>query len=185
MEKKKYFWIGLLVQLVIALGIVAWLYSTMVDDLNPALYEHQRYTHVPQAWPMICASNALFVPAVMWLGVAGMMWIATTGFFDIFSYAFKSLLVLFTPIKRPGDMEKFFDYKLAKEEKRKEKAVPWAMLIVGAMLLLASTGFNIAYNHAMDPYLNSDAHQQVRQEALMNVGEAPEEQTENNNEHEQ
>ena len=84
MGKKKSFWISLAVQLVIALVIAALMYANTVDDLNPVIYEHKRYAAVPEAWPMYCASNALFVPGVMWLGVGGLMWIATTGFFDIF-----------------------------------------------------------------------------------------------------
>ena len=166
MGKKKSFWISLAVQLVIALLIAALMYANTVDDLNTAIYEHKRYIAVPQAWPVYCASNALFVPGVMWLGVSSLMWIATTGFFDMFGYAFKSLLMLFSPLKRPGDIEHFYDYKVAKEEKRSGKGVPYAMLIVGVVLIMGAAACNIVYDNMMSDYLSSDAHQQTRQEAI-------------------
>lgn len=173
MVKKKSFWLNLIIQLVIALGIAALLYSAFVDDLNTARYEHRRYAAVPEAWPLYCASNALFVPGVMWLGVSGLMWIASTGFFDIFSYAFKSLLVLFSTLKKPGEFEHFYEYKLAREEKRAGKVVPYAMLIVGVVLVLGAAGFNMAYSNAMEPYLNSPEYQQTRQEVIDAMAEAP------------
>ena len=166
MGKKAKFWLALGIQLAVALAIAALLYVNFLDDLNTAVYEHKRYAAVPAAWTMYCASNALFVPGVMWLGVAGLMWIATTGFFDIFSYAFKSLLVLFSPLRKPGEFERFYDYKLAKEEKRSGKAVPYTMLIVGVVLVLGSAAFNIAYDGMLDEYLSSPAHQQSYQEAI-------------------
>jgi len=172
MGKKKSFWISLVVQLVIALVIAALMYANTVDDLNPAIYEHKRYAAVPEAWPMYCASNALFVPGVMWLGVSGLMWIATTGFFDMFGYAFKSVVMLFSPLKKPGDIEHFYDYKVAKEEKRAGKSVPYAMLIVGVVLIMGAAACNIAYDNMMSDYLNSDAHQQTRQEAIETAEEA-------------
>ena len=171
MGKKKSFWISLAVQLVIALVIAALMYANTVDDLNPVIYEHKRYAAVPEAWPMYCASNALFVPGVMWLGVGGLMWIATTGFFDIFGYAFKSLLVLFSPLKKPSDMEHFADYKLAKEEKRAGGSIPFATLIVGGLLILGAAVFSFTSSGMLEEYLNSDAHRQSRQELLQSMEE--------------
>ena len=63
-------------------------------------------------------SDGCFVAGMMLTGVGLLVWIATTGFFDIFSYGFHSLLVLFSPLRKPEEHETFFDYKLAKEEKR-------------------------------------------------------------------
>ena len=133
------FWLSLAIQLAVAAVIVGLIYLARVDDLNTAVYEHKRYAAVPQAWPMRCASDALFIPAVMWLGLAGLMWVSTTGFFDIFSYAFKSLLVLFSTLKKPSDLGSFYDYKLEKEEKRTGKAVSITMLLVGGLLFLAAS----------------------------------------------
>lgn len=174
MGKKMSFWLNLVIQLVIALAIAALLYFVFVDDLNTAIYEHRRYITVPEAWPVYCASNALFVPGVMWLGVSGLMWIATTGFFDIFSYAFKSLLVLFSTLKKPGEFEHFYEYKLAQDEKRAAKSVPYAMLIVGVVLVLGAAVCNIVYDNMMEPYMSSPEYQQTRQEAVEAAQEAAE-----------
>lgn len=166
MGKKTKFWLSLGIQLLIALGVAALLYFSFLDDLNTNVFEHWRYAAVPDAWPVYCASNALFVPGVLWLGVGGLTWIATTGFFDIFSYAFKSLLLLFSPLKKPGEFERFYEYKLAKEEKRSGKAVPYTMLIVGVVLVLGAAVLNGVYNGKMDPYLNSPAYQQTYEDVF-------------------
>lgn len=157
-------WISFGVQLLIAALVAVVLYNSFVDDLDPTKFEHQRYVAVKEAWSLYCWSNALFIPGVMWLGVGGLMWIATTGFFDIFSYAFSSLLVLFTPLKNPKDHKRFYEYKLDKEERRKGKPVSWSVLIVGLILIIAAFSCNAAYNNVMDPYLESPEYQQIRQE---------------------
>lgn len=157
-------WISFGVQLLIAALIAVALYYSFVDDLDTTRFEHQRYVAVEDAWTMYCWSNALFVPGVMWLGIGGLMWIATTGFFDIFSYAFSSLLVLFSPLKNPKDHQHFYEYKMAKEEKRKGKSVTWSVLIVGLILIIAAFACNTAYNNLMDPYLESPEYQEIRQE---------------------
>lgn len=172
MVKNKKFWLSLAIQLAVAAVIAYMIYLNRVDGLNTATYAHKRYAAVPQAWPLRCASDALFVPAVLWLGLAGLMWVSTTGFFDIFSYAFKSLLVLFSTLKKPSDLGSFYDYKLEKEEKRTGETVSVTMLIVGGLLFLAALGLNIAHNSALDPYLNSDAHRQEQQLIVQGAEEA-------------
>lgn len=127
-----------LVQLAMVAVVVVLIYSSLAARLDVTTSAHRIYADLPRAWQVRCLSDAMFIPAVLWLGVGGMMWIASTGFFDIFSYAFKSLLVLFSPLKNPKDHEHFYEYKLAKEEKRKLKAVPFTVLIVGAVLLVAA-----------------------------------------------
>lgn len=81
-------------------------------------------------------SDGCFVSAVILVGVGTLCWVSATGFFDIFSYAFKSLLVLFSPLKHPREMQPFFDYKTMKAEKR--GTVPRFILLVGLMFLAAS-----------------------------------------------
>ena len=172
MVKNKKFWLSLAIQLAVAAVIAYMIYLSRVDGLNTATYAHKRYAAVPQAWPLRCASDALFVPAVLGLGLAGLMWVSTTGFFDIFSYAFKSLLVLFSTLKKPSDLGSFYDYKLEKEEKRTGQTVYVTMLSVGGLLFLAALGLNIAHNSALDPYLNSDAHRQEQQLIVQGAEEA-------------
>lgn len=78
-------------------------------------------------------SDGCFVAAVLLVGVGGLGCISCTGFFDIFSYAMKSLLTLFTPLRRPRDQISFYDYKLLRAEKR--GASPRFILAVGAFFL--------------------------------------------------
>ena len=63
-------------------------------------------------------SDGFFVSGMLLTGFGGLIWISTTGFFDIFSYGFKSLLVLFSPLKKPHEHEKFYEYKMTKDAKR-------------------------------------------------------------------
>lgn len=81
-------------------------------------------------------SDGCFVAAVVLIGIGALCWVSATGFFDIFSYAFKSLLVLFSPLKHPRDQQSFFDYKTMKAEKR--GTVPKYILLVGLIYLAVS-----------------------------------------------
>ena len=81
-------------------------------------------------------SDGLFVAGVLLTGFGMMVWISTTGFFDMFSYAGHSLLVLFSSLRSPKEHESFYDYKMKKEEKRGQ-AKPY-ILIVGIGFILAA-----------------------------------------------
>ena len=81
-------------------------------------------------------SDGLFVAGVLLTGFGMMVWISTTGFFDMFSYAGHSLLVLFSSLRNPKEHESFYDYKMKKEEKRGQ-AKPY-ILIVGVGFILAA-----------------------------------------------
>lgn len=70
-------------------------------------------------------SDGTFTAGIL-IGEVGILsLIAGTGFFDIFAYAVRSLLVLFTPLTDPKKHQAYYDYKMAREEKRKkpEKAI--------------------------------------------------------------
>ena len=71
-----------------------------------------------RGWRLWSGSLGTSFPAVLLCGVGILAWTATTGFFDIFSYGFKSLLVLFSPMKHPDDHMHYADYKAMKELKR-------------------------------------------------------------------
>lgn len=85
---------------------------------------------------MWCLSDGFFISGFLIAAVGLMSLIATTGFFDIFGYAFSSLLVLFSPLRSPEKHRKYLEYKLEREGKRKGKR-PF-ILISGAVLLLIS-----------------------------------------------
>lgn len=94
---------------------------------------------VGSAWSLRVLSDGCFVTAVLMVGMGALVWVSTTGFFDIFTYAGKSLLVLFSPMKQPEKLKKFYEYKADKDEKRKK--ADFTLLIVGAAYLLLSFVF--------------------------------------------
>ena len=94
---------------------------------------------VGSAWSLRALSDGCFVTTVLMGGMGALVWVSTTGFFDIFTYAGKSLLVLFSPMKQPEKLKKFYEYKADKDEKRKK--ADFTLLIVGAAYLLLSFAF--------------------------------------------
>lgn len=90
-------------------------------------------------------SDGFFVSGLLLTGFGGLVWVSTTGFFDIFSYGFKSLLVLFSPLKKPHEHEKFYEYKVAKDAKR-GKAKPFLLVVGLACIALSLICLMLYYN---------------------------------------
>ncbi len=82
-------------------------------------------------------SDGFFVIGMFVTGVGLLTWVSTTGFFDIFNYAFKSLLVLFTPFVKPENFPKFYDYKTMKAENRKKTEYSLLFMGLGLMIMAA------------------------------------------------
>lgn len=61
--------------------------------------------------------DGFFVAGMMMTGIGVLTLIASTGFFDIFAYGMVTLLSHFIP--RMGGGQKYYDYKMAREEGRK------------------------------------------------------------------
>ena len=86
---------------------------------------------------LMVISDGFTVVAVLYLGIGALMWISTTGFFDIFGYAFKRATRVFIP-NFFGDAEgNFYEYKMEKHEKRKGFS-QYSSLIIGGIFLLIS-----------------------------------------------
>ena len=83
-------------------------------------------------------SDGFFVSAVIFIGMGGLFWISATGFFDIFSYGFKSLFVLFSPLKKAREFPHYYEYKCEKDAKREGKPVTYSVLLTGVVLLVIS-----------------------------------------------
>ncbi len=81
-------------------------------------------------------SDGFFVAGIMVGGVGALLWIATTGFFDMLSYGFSSLLVLFTPLRKPEEHRGFYEYKARRDERRGK--VPYFVLQTGIGYCLLS-----------------------------------------------
>ena len=81
-------------------------------------------------------SDGFFVVGLLATGLGLLIWVSTTGFFDILGYGVKSLLVLFTSLKKPRDHISFYDYKQIRNENRGKPR--HALLLSGAACILLS-----------------------------------------------
>lgn len=91
-------------------------------------------------------SDGCFIAGFMLTAVGALTWVSGTGFFDIFGYAMHSLLVLFTPLRRPQDHEKFIDYKERKSGAR-EKPL-YYLLLIGVVLIFLAVLFLLLWYSA-------------------------------------
>ncbi len=89
-------------------------------------------------------SDAFLLSGTLFAGVGGLSWIASKGVFDIFGYGcslFFGHYLPFDSVSRRG--EKFYDYKVGKEEKGRRWRADF--LLVGAGGLVLSGLFLILY----------------------------------------
>lgn len=130
-NKKK--WIKRIIILVLDVILITWIsisrYNTRLAS-DPINVFH-------------AMSDGFFVTGFLNFGLGALIWISTTGFFDIFGYSAKSILNFFLPrswMERMGMTPKgdFYEYKVKKKEKRKEPLLPIETLwLGGAMMLIA------------------------------------------------
>jgi len=84
-------------------------------------------------------SDAFFISGFIIFGIGGLVLIASTGFFDMISYGFKSLGVLFLKITyKKGDLEKYYEYverKRANRALNKDTSITLYVVIVGLFLI--------------------------------------------------
>ena len=86
---------------------------------------------------IMAIGDGFTVAAVLYLGMGALMWISTTGFFDIFGFAFKRATHAFIPNFFMDIDSNYYEYKIKKEEKRKGFA-QHSSLIIGAIFLAIS-----------------------------------------------
>lgn len=83
-----------------------------------------------------CLSDGFFVVGFLMAGMGALIWISTTGFFDMMSYAVRSFLVLFTPLKKPKEHPGYVEYKEARDARRGKPR--FGLLVVGVVYLVLS-----------------------------------------------
>ena len=86
---------------------------------------------------IMAIGDGFTVTAVLYLGMGALMWISTTGFFDIFGFAFKKAARVFIPGVFLDTEGNFYEYKVEKEEKRKG-FTQHSGLIIGVIFLVIS-----------------------------------------------
>ena len=77
------------------------------------------------------------ITALLYVAVGMLLWISTTGFFDIFGFAFRKGLHHILPVLIREDPGGYYEYKTDQEEKRQVKPQR-ATLLVGLFFLAIS-----------------------------------------------
>ena len=81
-------------------------------------------------------SDGFFVTGVLMAGVGGLLAISgKTDFFDMLGYGVRSLVVMFTPFKRPEKHPRFYEYKM---ERRARRSAPRMFLLFAGLILIAA-----------------------------------------------
>lgn len=86
---------------------------------------------------VMAVGDGFTVAAILYLGVGALMWVSTTGFFDLFSYAAKKAAHALLPGMVQDDVGRFYEYKVDKESKRKGFLEHFT-LILGVIFLIIS-----------------------------------------------
>lgn len=84
---------------------------------------------------LIC--DGFTVTALLFLSMGVILWVATTGFFDIFGYALRKGAHALVPGLVRDNLSGFYEYKLEKQEERKTKGEK-SIFLIGAAFLLVS-----------------------------------------------
>ena len=84
---------------------------------------------------IIC--DGFTVTALLFISMGGLMWASTTGFFDIFSYAVRKGAHALIPGMVRDNLPGYYEYKLEKESKRKDKGAK-STFLVGVVFLAVS-----------------------------------------------
>ena len=116
--------ICVLIGLILAAGVSYWRYMVLPEEM---LADHTSAVYR-------AISDGFFIVGFIFTAIGGLVTISTTGFFDIFGYAMRSLIVLFTPFKNPKDQITYVEYKEKKELGRKKPL--YQMLVTGILLIL-------------------------------------------------
>lgn len=127
--KKAKVWIQLAVGLLIALFIM-WYQGAFIATKASDI--------------VMAVGDGFTVAAVLYLGMGALMWISTTGFFDIFGFAFKRAARVFIPNFFVDAEGNFYEYKMGKVEKRKGFSQHSA-LIIGAIFLAISIVLTVVW----------------------------------------
>ena len=78
------------------------------------------------------------ITAMIYICFGILMWISTTGFFDIFAYAFrKGAHAIIPGMGLDNSMNSYYDYKQDKMDKRKSRPM-YSTLVIGILFFIIS-----------------------------------------------
>jgi len=137
---------GLNKKTLISIGIqlaVAVVIAVMVAVLEGLTLQQEGYL----IFHHLC--DGFFISSVIFVGIGGLLWISATGFFDIFGYAFKSIVHLLTPSNYDAEFPRYYDYKCEQNDKREGKPLTHTVIVVGLIVLALSFLCLALYNHLL------------------------------------
>ena len=79
--------------------------------------------------------DGFFVSGVLVGGVGAMLWVSTTGFFDILAYGVKNLAAL-VPFHHRRKYQHYYDYKAEQDAKRQKPQ--YFLLVIGLLMIVLS-----------------------------------------------
>lgn len=91
--------------------------------------------------------DGFFVSGILIGGIGAMVWVSTTGFFDILAYGFKNLSILLL-FRRDRKYKRFYDYKAERDAKRQK---PQFFLLGIGLILLAIAGVILCFYSSVQP----------------------------------
>ena len=133
MEDNKKKWIKRAILIVIDLALALVISYTQYK--NPSIAEG---ISIPYA-----LANGFIIIGFMNFGFGALLRISSTGFFDIFGFSAKAILNFFIPRATWTNKEDYYEYKVRKAEKRKDRPVSYDTLIIGIVMIVISIIFNI------------------------------------------
>lgn len=86
------------------------------------------------------------VAALLYISMGAILWVSTTGFFDIFSYAFKKGAHAIIPVTFQDMPRGYYEYKMEKNANRKERT-HWFTLVLGGIMLVISLILTAVWYH--------------------------------------
>lgn len=89
-------------------------------------------------------SDVFYIPGALMLCIGGLLWVSTTGFFDIFAFGFKKLYERIT-LSRENEFQKFYDYKETKVEKGRMKGFSF-LFCTGGVFIFVAIIFDLLFN---------------------------------------
>ena len=103
--------ISLVTKYLICFAVMAAFTVGILDSVGYSPYH-------PASLKYLSLADAFFVPGIVVFLFGVLIWVSTTGFFDSISYAVTVGLGSLLPFLRREGKEKYYDYKLRKNEKR-------------------------------------------------------------------
>ena len=124
-----------------------YLISTACALLLAALFAQIRGVSFspPLAANLAALCDGFCVSGMLVAGLGAMIWVSTTGFFDILSYGFKNLAVL-VPFHHRRKYKHFYEYKAEQAAKRSKPQ--FFLLVIGLIMVLIAAIFLYFYTAA-------------------------------------